>query len=87
MIVNPCDCPPQASPKSLRAVEGDAVSLEAEHYTRKSESGGSRWIRSRVGRICPPWSDSCRRAPPAPGKDSPCLEYRMYLADTGSVSI
>jgi hypothetical protein len=71
-------------------VEGDgSVSIEAEHFTRNS-AGPVRWEKiDNYGRtlsgmtILPATSASVEK--PAPG--SPCLEYKMYLFDTGSVKV
>jgi hypothetical protein len=66
------------------------VSIEAEHFARITAHGENRWIRvedyghtlSAMRATSPPG------APPAtPGKDSPCLEYRMLLADSGRVTV
>src|SRR5262249_21805913 len=66
------------------------VAIEPEHYTRKTDNGPRRWIRVEdYGRTL-----SGMRAegpldassPAAPGKDSPNLEYRMYLYTPGQVT-
>ena len=72
-------------------VEGDGfVSIEAEHYTRKTDNGANRWIKiDDYGRTL----SGLRAMGPVdapgatPGKDSPCLEYRMYLFSTGKVEV
>ena len=72
-------------------VEGEGyVSIEAAHYTGKKDAGSRRWIkiedygRTLSGmRTAAPVDD-----PPAvPGKNSPCLEYKMYLFDKDSVDV
>jgi hypothetical protein len=72
-------------------IEGDGcVSIEAEHYTKKTESGASRWIKVEdYGHTLSAMrATSAPDAPAAtPGKDSPSLEYRMYLLDTGKVEV
>jgi len=72
-------------------VEADGcVSIEPEHYTRKVDAGDNRWLRVEdYGRTL----SGMRTTQPVdapraiPGKDSPCLEYRMYLFSTGVVSV
>jgi hypothetical protein len=66
------------------------VSIEPEHYTHKTDTDASRWIRIEdYGRTL----SGMRAESPvdvaglAPGKDSPCLEYRMYLFSTGKVEV
>ena len=72
-------------------IESDGyVSMEAEHYTKKSEVGANRWIRVEdYGHTLSAMrATSVVDAPPAvPGGGSPCLEYRMYLVDTGKVDV
>jgi hypothetical protein len=77
--------------KTLRGfAEGDGcVSIEAEHYTAKKDAGANRWI------MIPDYGHtlSAMRADgpvdvqATPGKDSPCLEYQMYLFHTGRVEV
>jgi len=79
------------TPDSLRGfVEGDGcVSMEAEHFTKKSDAGANRWTR------IPDYGNTLsgmRAEGPVdtqvtPGKDSPCLEYKMYLFSTGKVDV
>ena len=71
-------------------VESDGcVSMEAEHYTKKIDGLNARWGKlDDFGRtlsamtIFPMTADSV--SPPA---DSPSLEYRMYLFDSGPVEV
>jgi hypothetical protein len=72
-------------------VEGEGVvSIEAEHYTRKTEAGANHWIRiddyghtlSAMRATAPVDAPSA-----TPGMDSPCLEYQMYLFDPGKVAV
>jgi hypothetical protein len=72
-------------------IEGEGVvSIEAEHFTKNSSAGEARWIKMEdYGHTL-----SAMRAtapadyPPAtPGKDSPCLEYQMYLFSTGTFDV
>ncbi|MDP4210179.1 MAG: glycosyl hydrolase 115 family protein [Bacteroidota bacterium] len=66
------------------------VSMEAEHFSAKTEAGENAWVRiedyghtlSGMRATAP------ANAPEAvPGKDSPCLEYRMYLFNSGNVKV
>lgn len=83
--------PVEVTRESLRGfVEGDGcVSIEAEHFTRSTEAGANRWIRiPHYGHTL----SGMRADGPAdvlatPGKDSPCLEYRLYLFHTGEVRV
>ena len=71
-------------------VEGEGVvSMEAEHFTRNTEAGAKRWVkiedygRTLSGmRATSPVDVSATAA-----KDSPCLEYQMYLFDTGPAHV
>ncbi|MGB7747650.1 MAG: glycosyl hydrolase 115 family protein [Verrucomicrobiia bacterium] len=72
-------------------VEGDGlVSIEAEHYTKKTDTSSNRWAKiDDYGRTL---SGMRAEAPvdalgATPGKDSPRLEYRMYLFSTGKVDV
>jgi hypothetical protein len=71
-------------------VEGDGcVAFEAEHYARRLDSGASRWLRiPNYGQTL----SGMRADGPAdvlvsPGKDSPCLEYDMYLFSAGRCEV
>ncbi len=84
--------PVEITPESLRGfVEGEGyVSIEAEHYTKKSDTDQSQWIRIEdYGHTL----SAMRATAPVdalsatPGKDSPCLEYQMYLFSTGTFEI
>ena len=66
------------------------VSIEPEHFTKNSDAGKNRWIKiPDYGRTL----SGMRATQPVdtpsatPGKDSPCLEYRMYLFSTGAVEV
>ena len=83
--------PAEPTRDSLRGfVEGEGfVSIEAEHYTKKTDAGSNRWVEiQNFGR-----TDAGMRAEgPAealatPGKDSPSLEYKMYLFSSGKVDV
>jgi hypothetical protein len=72
-------------------VEGEGVvSIEPEHFTKAIDAGANRWIKiedygrtlSGMRAIGP------LDAPEAvPGKDSPCLEYKMYLFTKGEAEV
>ena len=65
------------------------VSIEAEHYTKKTEAGQVRWERiPDYGRtlsamtIFPVTAESVQ-----PPQNSPCLEYKMYLFNPGKIKV
>jgi hypothetical protein len=72
-------------------VEGEGfVSIEAEHFTKKIDASTNRWIKiDDYGRTLSGMrAEAPVDAPGAtPGKDSPCLEYQMYLFSTGKVDV
>jgi len=71
------------------AESAGAVSIEPEHYTKRTDVGKNRWIKVEdYGRTLSGMrADSAVDAPAAtPGKDSPSLEYRMYVFTSGAVS-
>ena len=71
-------------------VEADGyVSMEAEHYTKKNDAGEVRWEKIEdYGR-----TDSAMTIFPVtaqsvtPPKDSPCLEYKMFLFHSGNIEV
>jgi hypothetical protein len=71
--------------------EGEGfVSIEPEHFTKKTDAGENSWIKIQdYGRTL----SGMRATQPVdapsatPGKDSPCLEYKMYLFSTGTVEV
>ncbi len=66
------------------------VSMEAEHYTKKTQSGSNRWIRiEEYGHTLSAMraTSAVNALPATPGNDSPCLEYRMYLLGTGEAEV
>jgi hypothetical protein len=84
--------PAEITPETLNGfVEGNGyVSIEAEHFTRNTAAGKSQWsVIEDFGHTL----SAMRAAAPAdnppltPGKDSPCLEYRMYLFTAGNVDV
>ena len=71
-------------------VESDGcVSIEAEHFTQKSDAGANCWIKiPNYGHTLSAMrADGPVDALATPGKDSPCLEYKMYLFSTGKVEV
>jgi hypothetical protein len=71
-------------------VEGDGgVSIEAEHYTAKMDSGANRWIKipDYGHTLSAMRSDGPVDTQTTPGKDSPHLEYKMYLFTSGKVEV
>jgi hypothetical protein len=84
--------PTEVTRDSLQGfVEGDGfVSIEAEHYTKETDTGANCWIKIQdYGRTLSGMrAETLVDASSAiPGKDSPCLEYRMYLFSTGKVDV
>jgi hypothetical protein len=71
-------------------VEADGyVSMEAEHYTKKIDAGEVRWEKIEdYGR-----TDSAMTIFPVTAqsvtlpKDSPCLEYKMFLFHSGNIKV
>jgi hypothetical protein len=74
-------------PEAGAFVEAEGyVAMEAEHYARKRDEGDRRWsLIPDYGRgLSAMRAEAPADAPPAsPGKDAPCLEYRMYLFEGG----
>jgi hypothetical protein len=83
--------PPEITRESLHGfVEGEGcVSMEAEHFTRNLDAGAGRWIRiPNYGHTLSAMrADGPVDVQATPGKDSPCLEYEMYLFQTGKVEV
>lgn len=83
--------PAQVSRDSLEGfVEGDGyVAIEAEHYTKNVPAGQVRWEKiDSYGRTLSAMSIMPVTARSVtPPQDSPCLEYRMYLFNSGPVSV
>jgi len=84
--------PAEPTRNSLQGfVEGDGfVSIEPEHFTKKIDAGENRWVRIEdYGRTL----SGMRATQPVdapsatPEKNSPCLEYQMYLFSTGAVDV
>jgi hypothetical protein len=71
-------------------VEGDGcVSMEAEHFTKKSDAGSNRWIKiPNYGHTLSAMrADAPADSEATPGKNSPCLEYKMYLFKSGDLQV
>ena len=86
--INPADI----TPETLNGfVEGEGyVSIEAEHYSKLTETGERQWIRIEdYGHTLSAMRATAEvdAAPAVPGTDSPCLEYQIYLFSTGSFDI
>jgi hypothetical protein len=84
--------PTEVRPETLRGfVEGEGVvSIEPEHFSVNHDAGTNRWIkiedygRTLSGMRATGLPDAPRAVP---GRNSSCLEYRMYLFDTGSFDV
>jgi hypothetical protein len=68
---------------------GGCVSIEAEHFTRKTEGGGARWERIEdYGRTLSSMTIfPVTAASVSPPREAPCLEYQLYTFDTGPVQV
>jgi hypothetical protein len=84
--------PADIAPETLNGfVEGEGVvSIEAEHFTKLNNAGERRWvlIEDYGHTLSAMRAEAPAEATPAvPGKDSPCLEYKMHLFSTGTFEI
>jgi hypothetical protein len=72
-------------------VEGEGyVSIEAEHFTKLTQEGESRWIRiENYGHTLSAMRSTARvdAAPLIPGKNSPCIEYKIYFFSAGKFDV
>lgn len=71
-------------------VEADGyVSMEAAHFTRKTDAGGAAWeVIEDLGRTLSSVSIFPVTAPSVtPPQNSPVLEYDLYLTSTGTVEV
>jgi hypothetical protein len=70
-------------------VEADGyVSIEAEHYTRKTAQSPLAWEKIEdLGRTLSSMTIFPVTAESATPPNAPCLEYRMYLFDAGKVEV
>jgi hypothetical protein len=84
--------PAEITPMSLTGfVEGNGyVSIEAEHFSRLTDEATRHWIRIEdYGHTLSAMRATAEvdATPAIPGKNSPCLEYKMYLFSTGTIDI
>jgi hypothetical protein len=83
--------PKTPSLKSVKGfVESDGyVSVEAEHFSENISSGSAHWgVIPNLGRTLSSMSVFPVTTPSVtPPKDSPCLEYKMFLFDSGNVNV
>jgi Gylcosyl hydrolase family 115 C-terminal domain len=71
-------------------VEADGyVSMEAGHYTRKTDAGAGHWEKiDDYGRTSSSMTIlPCNAASATPPSGTSSLEYRMYLFDPGTVEV
>ena len=71
-------------------VESDGcVSIEAEHFTKNLYAGANRWIKipGYGHTLSAMRADAPADALATPGKDSPCLEYKIFLFNNGKVEV
>jgi hypothetical protein len=81
--------PSEITPSALQGfIESEGyISIEAEHFTKKSEEGTNKWIRIEdYGHTLSAMrtTSNIDTPPLTPGKDSPYLEYRIYIFSTGT---
>jgi hypothetical protein len=83
--------PTEVTRDSLQGfAEGNGcVSIEAEHFTKNSDAGANHWIKipDYGHTLSAMRADGPVDVQATPGKDSPCLEYKMYLFTTGKVEV
>ena len=83
--------PSAPSPEALQGfVEADGyVSVEAAHFTSKHDAAAAAWQEiPDYGRTLSSMAPFPVTAPSMmPPGDSPCLEYRMYLFDSGDANV
>jgi lysophospholipase L1-like esterase len=84
--------PAQPTRESLEGfVETDGyVAIEPEHFTGGTAAGANHWFRiADYGRTLSGMKAYAPVDAPSavPGKDSPCLEYRMYLFNGGAAEV
>ena len=84
--------PAEVTRESLKGfVEGEGyVSMEAEHYSKKTDVDSRRWIKIEdYGHTLSAMraSASPHIIEATPGKNSPSLEYQMYVFSTGKFDI
>jgi hypothetical protein len=84
--------PEAVTPSTLTGfIESEGyVSIEAEHFTKQTAVGQSSWVRIEdYGHTLSAMrANTPVDAPPAtPGKNSPSLEYKIYMFSTGTFEI
>jgi hypothetical protein len=84
--------PTEVTRKSLKGfVEGEGVvAIEPEHYATNTNAGSNCWMRIEdYGRTLSGMRASGPVDAPSatPGKNSPCLEYDVYLFEAGNVEV
>ena len=83
--------PTEVTRDSLRGfVEADGyVSIEAQHFTNKTDAGAARWERiDDYGRTLSAMTIlPVTAASATPGEGTSSLEYRMYLFDPGTITV
>ncbi len=65
------------------------VSIEAEHFTKNFDSGDNRWIKipGYGNTLSAMRADGPDYVEATPQKNSPCLEYKMYLFHSGIIEV
>jgi hypothetical protein len=65
------------------------ISIEAEHYTKKTDTAGARWERIEdYGRTLSSMTIfPVTAASVTPPRESPCLEYQCYVFEAGPVEV
>jgi hypothetical protein len=72
------------------AEEDGYVSMEAEHFMSNTNAGNLKWVKIEdYGHTLSGMRATAPANAPAatPGKDAPCLEYRMESFDIGAVNV
>jgi hypothetical protein len=86
-VFNPSE-PGRDSLQGFAEADG-CVSIEAEHFTKNVGAGMNRWIKiPNYGHTLSAMrADGPVDVQASPEKDSPCLEYKMYLSSQGKVDV
>ena len=81
------DQPPKASLHGFIEADG-YVSIEAAHYTGKTEAASARWDEiADYGRTLSSMTIFPMTAASASPPDAPCLQYQMYLFNAGAIQV